>query len=145
MSCLIGVMIVWFIVGFYKGSKATVLRDAPFSGLYLMFYMQSKLVMANFGRYQELSPFQNLACGIFAGMMASIITQPADVIKTYQQVDQNNIKGVFEVLSNVVRSNGTKGLFTGVVPRMLRRSCMAAFTWTFYEEIIKVVNSALIN
>lgn len=37
----------------------------------------------------ELSPFETFICGAFAGIMASVITQPADVVKTRLQLFPN--------------------------------------------------------
>lgn len=31
-------------------------------------------------------PLVNFSCGIFAGILASLVTQPADVIKTHMQL-----------------------------------------------------------
>lgn len=33
-----------------------------------------------------------------------------------------------------------KGLFHGMMPRMLRRTFMAAFTWAFYEQVLNCIN-----
>lgn len=33
-----------------------------------------------------LNPLVNFSCGIFAGILASLATQPADVIKTHMQL-----------------------------------------------------------
>ena len=33
------------------------------------------------------------------------------------------------------QNEGVRGLFHGMMPRMLRRTFMAAFTWAFYEEV----------
>lgn len=146
MSVEEAVAFQWMLVtvslptGLYRGSQATVLRDAPFSGLYYMFYTKSKQVVSARSSYHELTPIHNFACGIFAGMLASVITQPADVIKTHQQVEQTHMRGTLEVMRSVVARNGLQGLFAGTTLRVVRRSCMAAFTWTFYEEIVKILS-----
>ncbi|XP_067416959.1 mitochondrial glycine transporter isoform X3 [Emydura macquarii macquarii] len=83
--------------GLFRGLTATLLRDAPFSGIYLMFYTQTKKVMPQ-GKAESgcnntedqfdpaLNPLVNFSCGIFAGILASLATQPADVIKTHMQL-----------------------------------------------------------
>ena len=114
-----------------------MLRDAPFSGLYLMFYTKSKQVVAAHSNYHQLTPIHNFMCGVFAGILASIFTQPADVIKTHQQVAHTHVRGTLEVMRSVIARNGVQGLFAGTTLRVARRSCMAAFTWTFYEEIVR--------
>ena len=129
--------------GLYRGSAATVLRDAPFSGLYLMFYIKSKQVVKSYTELEELMAIHNLICGVFAATMASVITQPADVIRTHQQVEQSRLKGTHEVVRAVIKAKGVSGLFTGISLRLMRRSCMAAFTWTFYEELVKAIRHAV--
>lgn len=94
-----------FTLGLYGGLTATLLRDAPFSGLYLAFYTQGKKVLNSCERVncfklsaplliclhfavlgtEHLPSHYNLPCGVAAGIMASCITQPADVVKTKLQ------------------------------------------------------------
>ncbi|NXF65992.1 S2538 protein, partial [Ciccaba nigrolineata] len=76
--------------GMFSGLTATLLRDAPFSGIYLMFYTQTKKLTPQ-GKAEHqldpvLMPLLNFGCGIFAGILASLVTQPADVIKTHMQL-----------------------------------------------------------
>ena len=35
----------------------------------------------------------------------------------------------------LLQSDGVSGMFTGIVPRTLRRTLMAAVAWTVYEEV----------
>lgn len=35
----------------------------------------------------------------------------------------------------ILQVEGVKGLFHGMMPRMLRRTFMAAFTWAFFEQV----------
>ena len=83
----------------------------------------------------SLSPLQHLSCGIVAGFAASVITQPADVIKTRMQLQPKAYPSLPATIANIIRSNGVHGMFTGAVPRAMRRTLMAAFTWAFYEEV----------
>ena len=78
-----------------------------------------------------------LLCGIVAGLTASVTTQPFDVVKTRMQLkpaDYNRFGSTFVALC---RDGKLHQLFTGLAPRAVRRTLMAAFTWAFYEEVGK--------
>jgi len=76
--------------------------------------------------------------GFVAGVLASIVTQPADVIKTNMQLDKQN-PGISYTMRKIYNYQGVGGFTTGLAPRMLRRTLMAAFAWTIYEKMIKSI------
>lgn len=128
--------------GLYGGLTATLLRDAPFSGLYLAFYTQGKKALNSLLGTEQLPSFCNLPCGVAAGILASGVTQPADVVKTKLQTKVAQNLTTRQVFVDIMKNEGVRGLFHGMMPRMLRRTFMAAFTWAFYEEIVKAMKSA---
>lgn len=84
------------------------------------------------------SPYASPAhftCGVTAGILASFVTQPADVIKTKMQLYPEEFRGVWSAVVYVHSNYGVKGYFKGIVPRMLRRTLMAAMSWTIYERV----------
>lgn len=125
------------IRGMTCGLVPTLFRDAPFSGLYLMFYTQTKqLVPKDLINSPYSSPI-HFTCGLTAGILASVVTQPADVLKTKMQLYPNKFNGLWSVIVYVHNNYGVQGYFKGMVPRMLRRTLMAAMAWTVYEQISK--------
>merc|ERR1719365_212497 len=68
--------------GLTSGLLPTLWRDVPFSGLYLMFYEKLKTLASPNSSQAELEKF---VCGLGSGVLASVVTQPADVIKTKLQ------------------------------------------------------------
>jgi len=124
--------------GLYSGLSATILRDVPFSGLYFMFYTQLKQLPTVVGEVPNAGqPIFHFSCGITAGMMASVITQPADVVKTHMQLYPNKYKSLLDAGMFVYERDGISGLWRGIVPRTIRRTLMAALAWTVYEEVAK--------
>ncbi|KAK8728650.1 hypothetical protein OTU49_009075 [Cherax quadricarinatus] len=123
--------------GLTCGLVPTLLRDAPFSGLYLMFYTQTKKQVPQ--RYMEgnMAPPVHFTCGVLAGIMASTVTQPFDVVKTKMQLYPHKFTSFYQAVWYVNRKYGPQGYFKGLVPRMLRRTLMAAMAWTVYEQITK--------
>ncbi|XP_064095286.1 mitochondrial glycine transporter-like [Macrobrachium nipponense] len=123
--------------GLTCGLLPTLLRDAPFSGLYLMFYTQTKKRVPQ--RYLEdnLAPAIHFTIGVFAGLMASTVTQPFDVVKTKMQLYPHKFTSLYQACVYVKKKYGPQGYFKGLVPRMLRRTLMAAMAWTVYEQITK--------
>uniref|UniRef100_A0A8C3YIV7 Solute carrier family 25 member 38 n=1 Tax=Catagonus wagneri TaxID=51154 RepID=A0A8C3YIV7_9CETA len=122
--------------GLFSGLTATLLRDAPFSGIYLMFYNQTKNVVLHDQLDAVLVPVANFSCGIFAGILASLVTQPADVIKTHMQLSPVKFRWIGQAVTLIFRDYGLRGFFQGGVPRTLRRTLVAAMAWTVYEEMM---------
>lgn len=129
--------------GLFSGLWATLARDAPFSALYLLFYTQSKQLTMSALQRETLTPVHNLTCGVMAGVLASLITQPADVVKTRMQINPRLYPTLLSTVAYTLRERGLQGLFTGSMPRATRRTFMAAFTWLFYEEISQFIHRGL--
>ncbi|XP_034985905.1 mitochondrial glycine transporter isoform X1 [Zootoca vivipara] len=124
------------VQGLFSGLTATLLRDAPFSGIYLMFYMQTKKIAPYDQVDPALSPLVSFGCGTVAGILASLATQPADVIKTHVQVSSDKHLRMRQAIALIFRDYGLIGFFRGAVPRALRRTLMAAMAWTVYEQMM---------
>ncbi|XP_046389789.1 mitochondrial glycine transporter-like isoform X2 [Ischnura elegans] len=123
--------------GLSCGLLPTLFRDAPFSGLYLMFYTQAKAAVPEDWMDSKANAPIHFSCGIVAGLLASFVTQPADVLKTKMQLYPEKFNGIIDVIFYVHKKYGMKGYFKGLAPRMLRRTLMAAMAWTIYEQVTK--------
>jgi len=128
--------------GLTCGLLPTLVRDAPYSGLYLMFYTQLKHnVIPRCDQATGLAlsggTLTHFACGITAGFMASLATHPADVIKTKMQVQPAAYSNISGTIKMILARSGPRGFLVGFAPRMLRRALMSALAWTVYEEIMK--------
>ncbi|XP_035263297.1 mitochondrial glycine transporter B isoform X3 [Anguilla anguilla] len=120
----------------FSGLTATLLRDAPFSGIYVMFYSQAKRSLPQEATSSVYVPLLNFSCGVMAGVLASLVTQPADVVKTQVQVSPHLYRSTGDAVCCIYREQGLKGFFRGAVPRSLRRTLMAAMAWTVYEQLM---------
>lgn len=120
----------------FSGLTATLLRDAPFSGLYVMFYSQGKNTLPQEISTSPYAPLANFSCGILAGVLASLVTQPADVVKTHVQVSPHLYKRTADAVRYIYNEHGFPGFFRGGVPRSLRRTMIAAMAWTVYEQMM---------
>ncbi|VDD96119.1 unnamed protein product [Enterobius vermicularis] len=118
--------------GLFKGVIPTVLRDAPFSGIYLAFYRQNKkLWEKHFGQVKALTRF---FCGIMAGVFACAVTQPFDVTKTQMQLYPNRFSSSLQVVRSIHKTGGWLAFFKGFILRSSRRTAMAALSWTIFDE-----------
>ena len=141
--------------GFFTGYGATALRDAPYAGLYVLFYEQCKQKLSHIYDASDqsmqalprVSVIQSLsinftASAIAAGL-ATTITNPFDVLKTRLQLMPGKYKNVLQAANAIFRNDGMRSLFDGLGLRMSRKAVSAALTWTFYEELIKVAEGKL--
>lgn len=121
----------------WVGVLPTILRDSVFSGIYYMCYTKLKLHYSDLSKQNSENSktahvTRNFGFGIVSGLLASLVTNPLDVLKTLIQVEQNKTKTFKGTASTIIKNSPMK-LFDGLGLRCLRRSLIAATTWTFFE------------
>ena len=124
----------------------TLWRDVPYSGLYLFLY--ESLKASPLGQHVRSSnaSLQHLSCGLVAGTLASLVTQPLDVVKTHVQVSNTARRvSVVQATLDFTRAHGVAGLFRGATPRVLRRALVAALSWTLYEHVSQCTGSGCLD
>lgn len=55
------------------------------------------------------------------------------------QLYPKQFPSVLATVLAISKSKGPQGLFSGLVPRMLRRTLVASMAWTVYEQMMKSV------
>lgn len=130
----------------WVGIMPTILRDSLFSGIYYMCYtkLKSDQYQTKSHVMNKQNHLRNFSNGLLSGIVASVITNPIDVMKTHVQVSTNNIGRVTVkqiVIDLLSRPGGYLRFFDGLMPRSIRRTLIAASTWTFYELMIETLNT----
>jgi solute carrier family 25 protein 38 len=128
------------VKGLFTGFGATAVRDAPYAGLYVVFYEQFKRNLAGiFGNRTEIpvsSSTINFASGAFAAGLATAITNPFDAVKTRIQLRPGKYRNMVHAVRLMVAEDGVRSLLSGLGLRMGRKALSSALAWTVYEELI---------
>ncbi|KAK4178599.1 mitochondrial carrier domain-containing protein [Triangularia setosa] len=139
--------------GFFAGFGATAIRDAPYAGLYILFYEQSKKHLSNL-YLNNNSPKDgagngggggggggaatiNFASAIFSGVVCSAISNPFDAVKTRIQLQPGGYRNMVHATKRMVAEEGFRSLLDGLGLRMGRKAASSALAWTVYEELIR--------
>lgn len=79
--------------GLFSGLIPTILRDAPNSGLYICIYHTIKPHIMQIHDTHQGVPITllNLTTGITAGISATFLTHPFDMIKTQMQINSSGV------------------------------------------------------
>jgi len=159
-KCLKDLVKTQGVRGLWNGYTATLLRDVPFSALYWPMYEQCKATMNLYTSNRD-SFLVNFGSGAIAGSVASTVTLPFDVIKTIKMIEmgEKDIMGVkpgtsraypvpankrvsslsgrsrgnMTIAKELVREQGAKGLFAGLIPRLLKVAPACAIMISSYE------------
>ena len=120
MSAAAGVYREGGISGLYRGTVATLVRDAPGSAVYFAAYEYFRTLLTPEG---AKSP--SYGAVLFSGGMAGVamwsFVIPPDVIKSRMQAaPPGTFKGFFDCGIKVVSKDGPSALFRGLKPALLR-------------------------
>ena len=138
--------------GFFTGFGATAMRDAPYAGLYVLFYETFKTKFTQFTEqaYQDQpQSFEgpvhgvkslaavNFTSGLLSGSVCSAISNPLDAVKTRIQLQPMKYINSFHAFRRMVVEEGVSSLFRGLSLRMTRKALSSALAWTLYEEFTR--------
>jgi solute carrier family 25 protein 38 len=135
--------------GFFSGFGATAIRDAPYAGLYVLFYEESKRVWSGISHRARLasgsessmttstSATINFSSGVLAAGAATALTNPFDAIKTRIQLQPQKYRNMVQAAKLMMVEDGVGSYFNGMGLRMGRKALSSALAWTLYEELIR--------
>ncbi|EGI70076.1 Solute carrier family 25 member 40 [Acromyrmex echinatior] len=127
------------ISGLWMGLSSTLLRDVPFSAIYWLNYETIKRLYSS----QQTFTF-NLVAGAVAGSVSAFFTIPFDVVKTHRQIEMGE-KEIYSdkpirssttwtIIQRIYYQNGLKGLFTGLIPRLVKVAPACAIMIATFEH-----------
>ena len=127
--------------GFFSGFGATAVRDAPYAGLYVVFYEASKSHLSKYLPQVEngkgTNATVNASSGVVAAGLATAITNPFDAVKTRLQLMPVKYGNMVKATRLMLKEDGIRGFFDGLGLRMGRKAISSALAWTVYEELIR--------
>lgn len=121
--------------GMYRGTRATLLRDVPFSFIFFPLHAYFKMLLAD--QNGNVTFPKVFASGIVSGIIGAGSVTPMDVIKTRLQVKPKPgapvYTGIMQCFRYIVQNEGPKALFKGIIPRCMIISPLFGITLLIYE------------
>ncbi|WYZ43003.1 hypothetical protein EsH8_VI_000702 [Colletotrichum jinshuiense] len=136
--------------GFFSGFGATAVRDAPYAGMYVLFYELLKKRLSGMSSQNggqspnhptaiktSRATLVNFSSAIMAGAACSVISNPFDAVKTRIQLQPSVYRNMYHACHKMITEEGVRSLMDGVALRMSRKAMSSALAWTVYEELIR--------
>ncbi|KAI3386607.1 hypothetical protein SNEBB_001512 [Seison nebaliae] len=139
----------------WNGLVPSLLRDVPFS---LLYWGNMELIKNYINSSQEISsdviqPEVYAISGAISGIIAAIATTPFDVVKTFRQIEmgENEISNSHksssstkELLKSIYKHHGIRGLFAGLVPRIIKVAPACAImigSFEYLKLFFRIINT----
>jgi solute carrier family 25 protein 14/30 len=124
--------------GLYRGVSPSLLREATYSSVRLGAYDGFKEGVRNTFTYFNIPHFafgEKLIAGLCSGVVGASLTTPTDVLKIRMQA---RMKGgnvaMGELLRQIYREEGMRGLYRGCVANTQRAAILTAAQLSTYDE-----------
>ncbi|XP_023006386.1 mitochondrial thiamine diphosphate carrier 2-like isoform X1 [Cucurbita maxima] len=145
--------------GLYAGLSPTLVEIIPYAGLQFGTYDTFRRWTMSWNhrhypnsgatnRKDGLSSFQLLLCGLAAGTCAKLVCHPLDVVKKRFQieglqrhprygarVEQDAYRNMIDALRRIMKSEGTAGLYKGIIPSTVKAAPAGAVTFLAFDTI----------
>jgi solute carrier family 25 (mitochondrial aspartate/glutamate transporter), member 12/13 len=126
--------------GVYRGASACLIRDVPFSAIFFPSYVVCKeaLVHHNSNFTGKATPADIFYAGTIAGIPASLLTTPADVVKCRLQSlprpGEQSYTGIRDCVTKIYHQEGLSAFFQGSLMRILRIAPQFGLSLMIYEN-----------
>lgn len=121
----------------YRGIVPTVAGVAPYVGLNFMVYEIARKQFTPEGQ-ADPSAIGKLGAGAVSGAVAQTCTYPFDVLRRRFQINTMSgmgyqYSGIWDAITNIVKHEGVRGLYKGIVPNLLKVAPSMASSWLSFE------------
>ena len=131
------------VKGFFKGNGANCLKVAPTRGMQFFAFEKFKAKLVEYKRASMglpddanivLNPIERLVAGGFAGMIASSVVYPIEVVKTMLTMYPGKYAGIAAAFRGVIQEVGPKGLYAGLGPTLIAMFPYVGVEFMIYES-----------
>ncbi|XP_017672741.1 solute carrier family 25 member 43 [Pipra filicauda] len=130
----------------WKGNLTACLRLCPYSALQIA--ASRRLVILFADELGHVSHWRAIMAGSLAGMVATIVTYPTDVIKT-RLIVQNRLEpsyeGILHAFYKIYHQEGLRALYRGVSPAILGAVPFSAGSFFVYISLDKIWQEPIVR
>jgi len=123
--------------GLYAGYSPNLLRNTIISATEIVSYDLSKAQLKAAGLSE--GPLLHVAAGLSAGLAATVLGSPMDVVSTRIMVNRGRPGAAAETMLGTIaqmyRREGLLSLWSGCAPNFLRIASFNIVMWATYEQI----------
>ncbi|XP_073014437.1 uncharacterized protein [Typha latifolia] len=126
--------------GLYKGLGATLLGVGPSIAISFSVYETLRSYW-HIRRPQDSAVLVSLACGSLSGIASSTVTFPLDLVRRRMQLEgaagraRVYKSGIFGAFGHIVRSEGLRGLYRGILPEYYKVVPSVGIVFMTYEAL----------
>nr|XP_020471622.1 mitochondrial coenzyme A transporter SLC25A42-like isoform X2 [Monopterus albus] len=125
----------------WRGNSATMVRVIPYAAIQFCAHEQYKRLLGGYYGFQGtvLPPIPRLLAGSMAGITASMMTYPLDMVRARMAVTPKEMySNILHVFMRISREEGLKTLYRGFTPTMLGVVPYAGLSFFTYETLKKL-------
>lgn len=150
-NALVGIVGNGGLCSLYAGWGAVLCRNVPHSIIKFYTYESLKQLLTpglSNGQTNQTNTHVTLVSGGFAASTAALFTTPFDVVKTRLQTQNpgctHQYQSVLIMLKDIARSEGLKGLYRGLVPRLFMYIMQGGLFFASYESLKQLLSLEII-
>ncbi|KAF8313389.1 mitochondrial carrier [Clavulina sp. PMI_390] len=121
--------------GLLQGFTASAIRDAPYSGIFVLSY---ELFKQHASESPKMPHYLIFYIGAAAATVSTLVTQPFDVAKTNMQVHPRQYTSVSQTFISLAKQErGMQAYFDGLSFRLVKKGFSSAISWAVYEMFLR--------
>lgn len=121
---------------FWTGLTPSLLRAVPGAAFYFasVDYLRNSSVLSHSESGGPNQLLHSLLIGVLSRSMADVATHPLNLVKTRYESEIFKYKSILNALKSILRQEGARGLFKGLVPTLIRDISYSGTYYTLYTK-----------
>lgn len=133
------------LTAFWKGHNPAQVLSIVYGFTQFWTYEELNNEMRNTEVFHSHPVVRTFMAGAVAGSLSTCLITPIDVIRTrlIAQDNTNGYKHSFQGLRVILRNDGVRGLYRGLMPAIIQIAPLTGSNFTFYESFCRLFQQAL--